>query len=89
MISACRLSNPDLESHTFAAHLGFVVGVFHHILVQYPRQAELFTAIYFYLAGNIIFCIARVLPDNDPRMVHLIENLGVFNIAYVRSSVVY
>ena len=88
MISAWRLSNPGFENHKFTTYLGFVIGVFHHILVQYPRQAEVFTTIYFYLAGNITFYLLRIPLDSDLRWIHAIENLGVFNVAYVRPSIV-
>jgi hypothetical protein len=86
MISAWRLTNPRCESNPFAGQLGFVAGIFHHILVQYPRQAEIFTTTYFYLAGNITFCIVSVVLDSNPRWVYVIGNLGLFNIAYVESS---
>jgi hypothetical protein len=77
----------NLNSAQFASRLGFLVGICHHFLIQYPRQADIFTTIYSYVAGNVVFGVAALLPKNAPGLAQISQGLLFFNLTYVPATI--
>jgi len=65
---------------------GVIAGGAHHLLIQYPNQAKLFTTFYAIALMNVGFVIL-VLGSKDAiltvHVVHLLTNLAVFQFFYV------
>lgn len=68
---------------------GVTTGVVHHLLLQYPRQAPLFTTMFFFLCANFTFTIAlwfRLTSELLDALTGLGKPLVVFYSAYVNST---
>jgi len=75
---------PTLGDWTFAVQFGLLVGICHHFLIQFPRQAHIFTTLYAYLVGNLSFHLLCFLPQtHHPSPATLAFGTLIFNISYV------
>jgi hypothetical protein len=67
-----------------------LTGVLHHFLVQYPRQARLFTTVLFFLVANLTFAVSTrycsALGELDP-VFGSSQALVWFGACYVNLSV--
>jgi len=70
-----------------AGYGGLVAGVLHHILIQYPRQAEIFTTIYAFIAGSIGIGGLFWYISNNPPVWTLFRLMGLFDLIYVFSCI--
>jgi len=70
-----------------AGYGGLVAGVLHHLLIQYPRQAEIFTTICAVIAGNIGFAGLLWHISNNPSVGTVLPVMGLFDLIYVFSCV--
>jgi hypothetical protein len=68
-----------------AGYGGLVAGVLHHILIQYPHQAEIFTTIYAFIAVSIGFGGLFWYISNNPPVWTLLHLMGRFDLIYVFS----
>jgi len=65
---------------------GFVAGVIHHYIIQYPNQAKLFTTLYTFTLTNAIFIILLLAPNYTSyilRISQILKDYMVFNTVYV------
>jgi len=75
---------PTLGDWTFAVQFGLLVGICHHFLIQFPRQAHIFTTLYAYLVGNVSFYLICFVPQtHHPSLANLAFGPLIFNISYV------
>ena len=65
---------------------GMIAGGVHHLLVQYPNQAKLFTTFYaiaFMNAGFVILILGSKDAIRDLRVLQLLRDLVLFDLVYV------
>ena len=60
---------------------GLGIGLFHHFLVQYPLQADIFTTIYAFIGGNLAFLVAGLRLSDVSTTV---DQFLVFVLTYVK-----
>ena len=70
------------STYAFACWFGLVTGIIHHLLVQYPRQAALFTVLFFYLGNNVIYVFTSAVLSETLHLLGLFAELALFNAAY-------
>ena len=66
-------------------------GVLHHYVVQYPRQAPLFTTVLFFLVVNVAFAVSTWYHPAPGQSYGSSQALGLlwFSASYVNPSVGY
>lgn len=62
---------------------GVISGVLHHIFIQFPTQAKLFTTLYAYAATNVLFLVL-LFTESDalsegPRLGQIARHVIIFN----------
>jgi len=67
--------------------VGVIAGVLHHIFIQYPTQAKLFTTLYAFAATNLLFLVL-LFTESDalsegPRLGQIARHVIIFNTFYV------
>jgi hypothetical protein len=77
-----------LEVVVDPAVCGLLVGAIHHLLFQYPNQANILTTLYAFAFTNVIFVILLLAPKNAPDffslgILQIIKASMVFNAVYV------
>jgi hypothetical protein len=67
-----------------ASTLGLVTGLLHHFLIQYPRQAAIFSTIYAYVTGNVVFvAVTGLQQSNATTLLDTFLDITLFNLVYV------
>lgn len=68
------------------AAAGAIAGTIHHLFIQYPNQAKLFTTLYAFAFANALF-VTLLLGAKDLRPINRISRMSIdiviFNIIYV------
>jgi hypothetical protein len=84
-LSQLGFSFSSCDNFELALKLGLLLAISHHFLIQYPRQAHIFTTIYSYIAGNALFLVVSLFPKSrpTPSVVVTVQTLLLFNIVYV------
>jgi len=62
---------------------GVIAGVVHHLLVQYPNQAKLFTTLYTIILMNAGFLILMLGSNDEIRSLQILKALATFQVFYV------
>jgi len=65
---------------------GMIAGVIHHLLIQYPNQAKLFTTLYAIALMNTGFVILALGSKDAIRTIHvlqLLKDFATFELFYV------
>jgi hypothetical protein len=62
---------------------GVIAGVVHHLLVQYPNQAKLFTTLYAIALMNAGFLILMLGSKDEIRSLQILKALVTFQVFYV------
>jgi hypothetical protein len=70
---------------------GLLVGAIHHLLFQYPNQANILTTLYGFAFTNVIFVLLLLAPKDAPHffsleILQIIKTSMVFNAVYVCNS---
>ena len=62
---------------------GVIAGVVHHLLVQYPNQAKLFTTLYAIALMNAGFLILMLGSRDEIQSLQILKALATFQVFYV------
>jgi len=72
--------------------VGVIAGILHHIFIQYPTQAKLFTTLYAFAATNVLFLVLlftesdAISEGHRARFGQFARHVIIFNTFYVCSQ---
>jgi hypothetical protein len=77
---------PSMEISMNPTIDGLLAGVVHHLALQRPNQAKLFTTLFGYALINSIFIVLSLGGKEGLKILgisHVLKNLLIFNTVYV------
>ena len=63
--------------------LGFITGVVHHFICQFPIQKDVSTTLFVWIMENTVFLLALLAPHQEAPLAEMILRLLTFNFINV------
>ena len=67
---------------TIGAEIGFLLGVIHHLVCQFPRQRDVTTTLKAYIAANAVY-LALAVRTSQSAGINFVVQIIVFNAVWV------